>query len=512
MIFKKICMGLGILLCLGPALANEFIFDQSLEQVYSPFETGFTGFSTFNKNLKKWGLSISVNNFPLDLVLKDLKGPGNILFLGVAINQKYSQESLNALDDFLKRGGGILLTVEHDNLFKNATFQNAFIEKYGISTQKFQALAKEKSWKKSIWPFCSSSNFNLQKIQMYLPAPLKIKGDAKTLLYVENPLKKDFQIVGAWKKVGKGNLVVLGDVEIFWNMTSNTGIRQGNNLVFMKNIVELLAPGKELNSNYPKFQNNPSPKGKVLFYLSGEGVGPDSSLSGFSRFAQYLNSQGYSIKVGKEEKNFEKYSLVVVAAPVEKVKNIPGLIRAKKILLISDGQSNVLDYSPEFVKILKEGMGLRLSLSDYLNPANEILKNWGYRFFDGTLISPKSNHFFIDSGMVSLYRSTFIEKLNIKQTSKGQSFWVVTGEEAFPMNSFVPASDDGKTGLPFKLTIKREFESGYPVGMYWKNLMAISDLEILSNQFFQGQRKEKFLNQFKKWLDYQHQPPETVQE
>ncbi|RLA62136.1 MAG: hypothetical protein DRQ88_00935 [Epsilonproteobacteria bacterium] len=491
MIFKI----LAFFLIFQTAQARQFIFDQSLEQVYSPFDTGFSGLSQFYKNLKNWAPLVSVNSRPLDKLLYDLDGPGNILFLGVAMNQKYNQQILKALDDFLKRGGGVLVSVEHDDLFKNAQFQNSFIQKYGITAVKEKAVAKENSWRDSIWPLCYSPFFKLEDVRVYLPAPLNIEGDAKPLLYLKNPYKKEYNLVGAYKKVGKGILVVLGDVEIFWNMNPDTGVRAGKNLIFIKKLVNLLAPESNKKS-YPKFKKILSNKKKVLFYQSGKGSGPDVSLSGLSKFARYLNIQGYNIEIKSEVQDFLQYDLVVISTPLETVKNIPKLVKAKKILLISDGMSNILSYHLDFTKILKNDLGLSFSTSDYANPANGILKYWGHKFFKGSLISRERNHFFSTKG--AIYRATFVEKTDKGPT--GKSLWSVSPKVVSPMNSFVPASDDGSNGEPFKLNLNQQYKEDFPVAMYWNNLLALGDLEILSNQFFGKTQSGQFLSKFSNWL------------
>jgi hypothetical protein len=480
-----------LFLLIQTAQARQFIFDQSLEQVYSPFDTGFSGLSKFYKNLKNLVPLVSVNSKPLEEVLGEL-GPGNILFLGVAMNQTYSAGDLKALDGFLKRGGGVLVSVEHDDLFKNAQFQNAFTARYGIKAINGKAISKKESWRDSIWPKCYSPHFNLKDIRVYLPAPLIIKGGARPLLYVNDPFKKDATLVAAYKKVGKGTLVVLGDVEIFWNMDAKSGIRAGNNLAFLKKVINLLAQENKTES-FPRFRKILSSNKRVLFYQSGKGTGPDNSLSGLSKFARYLNILGYNIEIKSKVENFKNYDLVVISTPVEKIKNIKELIQAKKILLISDGMSDILTYHPDFSKMLKNDLGLTFSMEDYSNPADEVLKYWGHKFFKGSLISREKNHFFFNQG--SLYRSTFIEK--ISNGIKGKGLLSYSEPHLSPMSAFVPASDDGKTGVPFQLKLNGYNQQSYPVAVAWNNLLALGDLELLSNQFF---GKGIFLSKFSKWL------------
>ncbi len=72
-------------------------FDQSYEQVYSPFNTSFTGMSEFAKFIIRQGGFVSSNSEPLRDFLPAISQPGNVIVLGVAMLQRYSDDDIEAI-------------------------------------------------------------------------------------------------------------------------------------------------------------------------------------------------------------------------------------------------------------------------------------------------------------------------------------------------------------------------------------------------------------------------------
>ncbi|MBP7654001.1 hypothetical protein KA977_11300, partial [Candidatus Dependentiae bacterium] len=172
-----------------PHIAPLFyiVFDQSQEQVYSPFETGYSGMSQLTVSLKKIGASVSINSLPLEKFLENYSGKGKILVLGVAVNRRYRQAEITALENFIKSGGSILVIVEHEDFFGNITFQNDFIKKFGITALSLTSLAEGNNFRTQQWVFCSSKIWNSENVELYYPAPLHIDSGVRILLEMNNP-------------------------------------------------------------------------------------------------------------------------------------------------------------------------------------------------------------------------------------------------------------------------------------------------------------------------------------
>ena len=471
----------------------EVIFDQSNEQIYSPFDTGFSGLSHFATLIREMHWTVSSNSKPLHQLLPNLDSKEKILVLGVAIYRKYSQEDLQAIKKFIETGGGVLVIVEHDDLFKNQTFQNELISQFGIRALPSKALGEGKKWEENIWPMGHSPFFNLKQIQTYLPAPLKLSKEVKPLLFLKRPKNKEENIVAAWAQHEKGNIIVLGDQEILWNMSPNSGIRAGQNKVFLTQILNKLL--SEKNPKLIPHKDDIFNLGKnVLFYTDSFAQGPEKSLSGLSSMADELSKMGYSIHTGGNDEDFAKFDLIIVAVPLTVLKRPKELIKAKKLVLISDGQSDILNNDEQLQEMLKKDLGLKINNTEYVNPINPLIRNSGLEFFKGTLTAKGVNHFFVISNKYPVFRSSFIKRNNPNSQVK---YLAYCNKDILPLFSVVPPSEDPKSGRPFEAFLGTEKLDLYPIMAISKNIMLISDLELVSNQFFS---EEKF-KEIKNWLN-----------
>ena len=335
--------------------------------------------------------------------------------------------------------------------------------------------------------------FNLKQIQTYLPAPLKLSKEVKPLLFLKRPKNKEENIVAAWAQHEKGNIIVLGDQEILWNMSPNSGIRAAQNTVFLTLILNKLL--SEKNPKLIPHKDNIFTSGKnVLFYTDSYAQGPEKSLSGLSSMADELRKMGYSIHTGGNDEDFAKFDLIIVAVPLTVLKRPEELIKAKKLVLISDGQSDILNNDEKLQEMLKKDLGLKINITEYVNPINPLIRNSGLEFFKGTLTAKGVNHFFVNSNKYPVFRSSFIKRNNPNSQVK---YLAYCNKDILPLFSVVPPSEDPKSGRPFEAFLGTEKLDLYPIMAISKNIMLISDLELVSNQFFS---EEKF-KEIKNWLN-----------
>jgi hypothetical protein len=84
-------------------------------------------------------------------------------------------------------------------------------------------------------------------------------------------------------------------------------------------------------------------RGMVLFDASWEGLRLDDSPSGLGRFADTLHAHGLGVEEASDPAlEIEEYALVIVAAPLTEPATAERLLRARRMLLVADGQSDVL--------------------------------------------------------------------------------------------------------------------------------------------------------------------------
>lgn len=478
----------------------EVIFDQSLEQVYSPFDTGFAGLSRFSILIKKMGGEVSLNSRPLSRILLEISSEGKILILGPAMFKSYKKEDLTAIDNFIKKGGGVLVLVEHDDLFKNATFQNQLIEKYGIKALPESAISELDVGREKIWPKVKSKLLELENLSFYLPALLKIQKPAKVLASLVNTNGLIPLNVGAIRKDEKGSLIVLGDIEILWNMTVKSGIRNGNNQKFLEKVIGLLK-GKTKRPNLQKKPKSKPTQKKILFYSKGWAQGPSDSLSGLSKLARAFEKIGYSITQSEDLRYPEDFKLIIWANPLKQIKVPKALLKSKKLLLIGDGQSDVLKAEKRFRRALTKSLKLKINSKEYLHPLNSVLKYYDLNIFSGSLVSQNKNHFFYNQS-VTLKRASYIYPIK-KMKLKKNDFREMVSPDLKAHYTFVPLSDSGKSGLPFKLSPKIAPPGPRYLIYSNKKVFIISDMEPLSNQFFNDSSSQKIFSNILLWLKNQ---------
>jgi len=231
------------------------IFDQSLEQVSSPWDTSFEGMSDLSRLLSRHGCSVEASWRPLEETLRALTGPGQVMVLGIPWGAQYSDAARAALDRFMRAGGGVLVISEHDNIYGNATAQNALTERYGVITKAAHAQTQEQDPKSANgrWtrvtvaePARASSlavaQAAFEHARVYWPAPLQVSAPARALLHVREPSDAQHATVAATSAVGDGLLMVLGDLELLWNMAPFAGMQLPDNQALARQLFGVLAP------------------------------------------------------------------------------------------------------------------------------------------------------------------------------------------------------------------------------------------------------------------------------
>jgi len=474
-----------------PAVKPRYyvVFDQSCEQTYSPYETGYSGMSGLTLALKKSGVSVSLNSIPLEKFLENYSGKGKILVLGPAINRRYGKKEIDALEKFLKSGGGILAIVEHQDLYGNITFQNDFIKKFGIAALNDATIAVGNNFREKQWAYCGCGVWNIDNIELYYPAPLKIDSKCRKLLEMYNPENPKLNITAALNDSNNGKLAVLGDAEILWNMKEPIGINNINNKLFLLKLFDYLSSSEEkYEITVTDFKPAAGSTKKALIDGSSYGLIPDSSPCGIDYFAAALNYAGFKIDITFDTNaDYSRYDLVINAMPLDSNIN-PDIRASKRILIAGDGQTDIINDTMLQI-ILSRYFKINYRKELYVSALNKISAYFDLRFAGSTLISNEPTGFFVkaklnNSGEDFLLRRSDVISGVDSELPDGYKVLVYASDDCRITDNFTPFNNFKKTE-PKQNFFKSVFNSRKkPVAIISKKVIALADIEMITNQFF----------------------------
>lgn len=479
----------------------EVIFDQSNEQLYSPLDTSYSGMSLYATAIFRQGGAISLNNEPLHLMLDKLAGPGQVLFLGVALFRGYEQCDLEAIDAFMKRGGGVLVIVEHDDFMGNATFQNMLTGKYGIT-----ALPETNTTTQDVlephWTWCDVPDWGLNRVQFYMPAPLiSTNPAAKPFAHVIEPDIEENSIVAYRILDCDTRMIVMGDAEILWNGDSHLGFNIGENQFFLEKITTELAGVPHLTEPWDQpsiISASDVARRKVLFVRDGYSIVPDNATLGMGRLIEKLAQDDFSIDIAYiNEVQIESYQVIFVINPMKKLAedSIEALGRAKRIVVAVDGQSNLFA-NPNFINLFKIVLDKDINYKTFL-PANDILSSQQIEFEDAFIAgtNPK-NHLmagvlFFDDTTLTLFRSCLIA---IKGEENSVTTFAKTVQDSRKFRSITPYQEGDIEISPF-FEENNQFGTGiFPVLVESGNILAMANLSMLSDYILNSNAGDRLYN------------------
>jgi len=229
----------------------QCIYDESHNNSWRFFDHGYCGYSTIAQFLKNYGIPPSITIKHLDECIQQCYRSGytnTLLILSVAKYQQFDSGEVDALCNFVKKGGLLFVIAEHENMYNSAQFLNAVTTKLGIQINN-DAAGNGSTPLQSIDNLNNSAYskvFTLKNVLHMLAASLS--GMNKTnssfeILLCDGTTDK---VIAAGCIYGKGRMLVVGDSEMFWNGDGKVGINAGDNRAFFKSCVEWLLK-KRLN-------------------------------------------------------------------------------------------------------------------------------------------------------------------------------------------------------------------------------------------------------------------------
>ena len=482
------------------------IFDQSNEQVYSPFDTGFSGMSRFAIRIRELGGSVSINTRPLPDFLPKLKGKNTILILGVAMYRAYQDSAVKAIKEYLHNGGSVFLMIEHDNLLGNAGFQNKLLQEFDIRALPTSAIAQGTTPQARFWPYCESTEFNLQKVQLFLPAPLEIADETFSLLKVSNPGNRKYTTVAVKRTIGRGTVIALGDAEAAWNGFNLVGIDVAENGAFIDQAFSLLAgiqdktKNKTIPSRPAAICKSDRSKRKILIETGGYSFIP--LVPGYSAIVSKFADYGCNIDLGGADTiDYKGYDLVVVMNPLSAEGLSRNILQADKVLVAGDGQSSYLE-TKEIKNFLEKMSGQQVTEAAY--PLNVLLAEEGLKFSSSTLVTEQVlNGYFthfqvpaeLDRTTIDLNRAAVLDV-----DAASYSILAESGGRSWPSTNITPKQVGRKPVKPFIPPEGTVFD-GYPVIAKSEKILAISDITLLNDASMSDDSGKALFSHIIDWLE-----------
>jgi hypothetical protein len=461
----------------GPALAHV-VFDQSLGQISSPHDTSFEGLSRLTSLLRGHRATVSVNNAPLSTFLAQ-RGHGDVLVLGIAWGQAHSAAGLEALDAFMRRGGGVLVLSEHDDMYGSTANHDAFTARHGIRTLPRVAEGTAVDPLQRRWPQVALPELGVARARFFWPAPLSVSAPARALAELVAPADASARVVGARAQVGRGQLVVLGDLELFWNMAGELGLRAADNAeLALRLFGELAGHGAALSRGgvEPRLPAaNAAGTRCARFERSGQALYPDGSPIGLRALAEHLASWGFRVEAADSSAQPLHCELAIVVTPLEAPAR--AVAEAARLLVVGDGRSDFLRAEPALSGAL--GLGSEPAQTD---PWEALLSPLGLRFARVTLLdaqdglTPEAR---LGPEAIRLHRSAVVEH--------AQGRVLIEAPEARPTHNLTPAHES-VGGSPVDLTQRPrrpDAPAGPPgssVAVRTQRVLALADLELVTDQ------------------------------
>ncbi|MHA1147220.1 MAG: hypothetical protein ACTSR8_03150 [Promethearchaeota archaeon] len=209
---------------------RRIFFDISHEQLFSPWDTGFYGYSNLTMLLKDYFLEVSTITTSLNHYIKNMTSE-DILFLNVAKHGNYTMQEINNITNFVDKGGKLIILGEHGAGMGFKEFQNPLLNYFdmNITNKDIEDPQNNTGWIN--WNIFNSTYFNLTNLSLMGGAGLDVYGDAfpigNTSIYANYPNQP---ILGGYNNSKGGKVFCATDAEWVWNGNKTyCGINYGNN-------------------------------------------------------------------------------------------------------------------------------------------------------------------------------------------------------------------------------------------------------------------------------------------
>lgn len=521
LLIRTLLLSLWLLLATSPALADpalhgtsrtqagpvDVIFDMSMDPVVTPFEVAFEGMSRLLDLLRRHGASVSSNVLPLESVLGAWGGSGRILVLGMPWKTRYSPAALDAIDAFMRAGGGVLVITEHDNVYRHADAQNELTRRYGIETMFGQAVEVPRAGDpvQGAWPFVAVPAWGIARARFLLPAPLAVRPPAKALAELSTPLRSEWATVMAEAAVGQGRLLVVADSEWLWNMTREFGLRgDDNEKLALRAFGELagragpLAVVPDLHAAAPLRGDLGNATRCVAFESEGNAFVPEDAPNGLMTLVRGLRAAGFAIRRATD-RGAEGCEAGLLILPLRPLGEAATRLQARRLILVTDGDSDVIGDAGSLWRRLP------IRYDEYAGsgaerPLDALARALGLRIPRVTLID--ENDTTRVTALLSSGRSVVLHRAGTLAW-QGDAFRGLVAaapgtrmsDDLFP----VTRSVNGKTEFPRRRALPASDAPLWVVAQSQK-VFAVADVELVTDQFLATDAGKELLKLLTDWL------------
>jgi len=207
-----------------------------------------------NDGFNKFGAILTKESFKVSSISKDfmsaIKTKPDVLVIAFP-KESYKPEEVEAIHEYVKKGGGLLVAGEWGDIYGNLYSLNEIVKEFGFEFQKDRVtdmvesyaedvvIMGEKVGQKKIPQFIKVKYFSphspitkgIEKIILFAACSIKPKSKSNVLAYSSRSSFADKDIDGSWdegEKVGpqplivqgtygNGRIVCIGDTSIFTN-------------------------------------------------------------------------------------------------------------------------------------------------------------------------------------------------------------------------------------------------------------------------------------------------------
>ncbi len=459
------------------------LYDESHENVWGIWDTGYFGYSTFAGALVDRGVPVSCLSRPLHEVLAHEETwhyEKTILVLSVARFQRYLPDEITAVVNFVEKGGLLMVIGEHENMFESSDFHNPLLQKFGLKINDDfvgNTIDPDSIHMNRVSVFNQesfSSIFGLGNVLHMLSASIDFTGKGETVVLLEGDREGDTVPIAMGVRRGRGAVVVLGDSEMLWNADGIIGIGAGDNMEFILSCVEWLL-ASTMEKLEPSASNRILENNDTVIRFAGEisGTGIDSSPSGLQKFFSRLNE--YSEMKGKNTEEV-KGDVLVAAAPLKPLKKED--LTGRRLVLFSESYMVPQKFTVWGHRLISMG-------ADGENDVYRSLdKEYGIRVEPCFLTDGGIDGSYLDCSVPFSGKKLLLHRAGALQVETGRA-----SQNTFVYRAMLPDSIWGETSHP-GIVVKNEGRPLYqssdisaPVLVYADaNLLVIGDSDIIGNQ------------------------------
>jgi len=297
---------------------RRIYFPLTHEQTFTPWDTGFFGYSELAILLEKYHIEVSTITQSLSQSVENMTS-NDILFLNVAKYGKYSKNEIGNITNFVARGGKIIIHGEH-YIFNLSIFQNKLLKYFDMQITDLDIVDDYNHvYGNPAWNRFNSTFFGLTNLSIMFGSVLNITGP--NAFSIANSSKKanfpNQPIMGGYihPNNSEGKVFCCTDSEWVWNTNKSIpGIQYGNNSKLILRVLDWFyntSLGKEIEKGLkvtPDFNLFSGPtnsnftlnitltkKLNVSLYISGGSIFPKfgTNLVGKTNWNVHINKDGY---------------------------------------------------------------------------------------------------------------------------------------------------------------------------------------------------------------------------